>query len=215
MAATALLTIRPFDSFAKYALPLTGTGFNHRNIVLLHTSGPGFRVVDSVKKIKNKTANLVLLHAGNNIHEESQELNYDASPSSLNKKFTDPYQIVFKGDIKVGIITANYQERDLVNRMNSLSAFLKKDKQCDLVICLSQLGYKNRHSMDDITLAGKSESIDVIIGKHALNSPKQPVTVANRNREEVIIRHTADNETAIGTIRIDFNKLGNKSNISF
>ena len=42
-----------------------------------------------------------------------------------------------------------------------------KDLNCDLVVCLSHLGYKyNNDKVSDTVLAQKSQNIDIIIGGH-------------------------------------------------
>ena len=76
-------------------------------------------------------------------------------------------------------------------------------------------GYKNKNKANDISLAGNSENIDIIVGKYASNSPKRPVTVYNKKRAEVIIHYTPDTEMAIGKIKIGLDQFGGKFNISF
>ena len=103
----------------------------------------------------------------------------------------------------------------MVNRINHLSAFLKNEKDCHIVVCISELGYKNKNWVDDITLAGNSENIDIIVGRCATNSPGRPIIALNKKRAEVIIQHIENGEDALGKIKIGFNQSGCKHNVSF
>ena len=50
-----------------------------------------------------------------------------------------------------------------------MSRILKEEKKCDLVICLSHLGYHYRQSdeiVSDLKLSRSTENIDLIIGGH-------------------------------------------------
>lgn len=53
----------------------------------------------------------------------------------------------------IRIISADPGEGDIIQKINRLSVFLKKEKNCDLVVCLSRLGFKNKNTPDDIFLA--------------------------------------------------------------
>jgi hypothetical protein len=215
LAATALLAAKPFNTFAKYASPLSSAGFNYNSITFLHAAGPGIAVAAQVKKITNKTASIILSHADNEEQQLKQPMNCDASLHSINENEEGGYKIIFKDNIRAGVITANANEQDLVNRINHLSAFLKNEKDCHIVVCISELGYKNKNRVDDITLAGNSENIDIIVGKHAANSPKRPIIALNKKRAEVIIHHTENSTDALGKIKIGFNQSGVKYNVSF
>ena len=79
--------------------------------------------------------------------------------------------------------------KDACIALNSIAGFLEEKWKCNLVICLSQLGFKNKGSMDDITLAGRSENIDVIPGGHSHTYMSTPYIVLNKQNREVIINH--------------------------
>jgi hypothetical protein len=215
LAATALLAAKPFNALAKYTSPLSRSGFNYNSITFLHTAGHGIAMSAQVKKITGKTTSIILSHAGNGEQQENQPMNCDASLHSINENEDGGYKIIFKDNIRAGIITANANEQDMMNRINDLSAFLKKEKDCHIVVCISELGYKNKNKMDDITLAGKSENIDIIVGKYATNSPKHPIISLNKKKADVIIHHTEDSTNALGKIKIGFNPSGGKHNVSF
>jgi len=215
LAATALVAAKPINALAKYSSPLTGRHFNFNNITFLHTAGADLSMAAQVKKITDKNTSVVLLHAANNGGQESQRMQYDVSHQSLNETHEGGYKIVYKDNIKVGVIAVNANEQNSVNRANDLAAMLKKEKDCHFVVCLSQLGFKNNNKPDDITLAGTSEHIDIIVGEHSSSSPKRPMIAGNKKKADVIIHHTQNTEVALGKIKIGLDRFGGKYNISF
>ncbi|MEO7263796.1 MAG: metallophosphoesterase [Ferruginibacter sp.] len=154
--------------------------------------------------------------------------NYSFTESWL-KNLHQPYKIVQKGDIKIGIVGAGIDMKDLapahvneqvkcINPINSIYAtatMLKEQKKCNLVICISHLGYKNKNKTDDISLASQSKNIDVIIGGHSHHFMQSPQIVLNRQQQEVIINHAGYGGMVLGNINIVFDDYGKKQQVSF
>jgi hypothetical protein len=213
LAATAFIAAKPFKVLANYSSTFNEGRYKLNSLTFVHTSGNDHNIVSKLKKITDKKSAFVLLDAGKTCSSGALQLNYDASHHSLNNGHINGYKIICKDNIRVGVIAVNANEHQSSNRINSLAAMLKQDENCSLVVCISQLGYKN--NADDITLAGNSEHIDIIIGKQTLISPKCPFIAANKNKAEVIIQYTQDIEAAIGKIKVDLDQFGGKFNISF
>lgn len=218
MATAALLTAKPFTTIANSLSPVTGFSINNNSLVLAHTGNAMVPVINEnlhhINKLKNSHANLIMLHAGNNasaIHPV-----YDASLHSGESYSvaTNDYKIIYKGDIKTGVITANSKSVS-AESINALAIYLKKEKNCHLVVCLSQLGYTSANGLNDLALAASSTHLDVIIGGHAANFCNRPVTAQNKNKEEVIINHAATNGLALRKIEIGFDNLGRKNQLAF
>lgn len=218
MAATALLTVKPFTSLANRLSPVTGFSMNNNTLTLAHTgnamAGDHGQVLRNISKLKNSSPNLIMLHAG----EVSPVTNpvYDASLHAGVSSYVaaNDYKIIYKGDIKTGIITADQATASAEN-INALAVYLKEEKNCRLVICLSQLGYKVANGLDDLELAAASTHLDVIIGGHAANFCKSPVIARNKLKGEVIINHAADQSLALRKIEIGFDESGRKNRVSF
>lgn len=119
--------------------------------------------------------------------------NYDFSNTLLNKS-TLPYQVFKKQGIKIGVFgigiklaglvgDINYGDTvflDPVKTANQTASLLKNDLKCDLVICLSHLGYKYDSDRDsDQVLAKNTRNIDLIIGGHTHTFMEQPEDVLN------------------------------------
>lgn len=119
--------------------------------------------------------------------------NYDFSNTILNKS-TLPYKVFKKEGLKIGVFGLGVELKGLVEgknygdtvyidpivKANEVSDMLKNDLKCDLVICLSHLGYKyNTDKVSDQILAKNNKSIDLIIGGHTHTFMTQPEDVQN------------------------------------
>lgn len=221
MATTALLAAKPFDTFAKITSPVTGIKNNRNSILFVHTGAASVaQAASNVATLKNNYANVMLLHAGTSIPKHLQQLKYDASiESTTNSISLNAYKIVYKGDFKTGVISVDTSVANPIDEMNSLAAYLKKEKNCNIVVCISNLGYRNKSGIDDIQLAAASQHIDMIIGAHAENFSSLPAIALNKNNEEVIIDHaaanTANTASQVGKVAISFDNKGQKNNIAF
>ncbi len=215
MATAALLATKPFTAVANKLSPVTGFSFNNNSLVLAHTGNKvsASNTLQHISKLKNNSNNLIMLHAGDKA-PATQNV-YDASmhAGGAATVVTGDYKIIYKGDIKTGIITATSQSA--LTDINTLAVFLKKEKNCNLVVCLSQLGYKSPTGLNDLELAAQSTHIDIIIGGHATNFCKSPMTATNKNKEEVIINHAATEGLALRKIEIGFDNMGRKHQVAF
>lgn len=142
--------------------------------------------------------------------------NYDFSKTILDGRVT-PYRIFNKGGIKVGVFGIGIELAGLVNPkhyketvyLNPVevaqdTADALRREQCDLVICLSHLGFKysDPNKISDVKLAGLTHGIDLIIGGHTHTFLDKPVTVKNSTEQDVLINQTGCYGVNLG--RIDF-----------
>ncbi|MCL2652035.1 MAG: bifunctional metallophosphatase/5'-nucleotidase, partial [Candidatus Azobacteroides sp.] len=94
-----------------------------------------------------------------------------------------------------------------VESANQTAAFLKKEKKCDLVICLSHLGYyPAEERVGDITLAKKSRNIDIILGGHTHTFLQQPDRRTNLDGKEVVIQQTGAYGINVGRMDVGLEK---------
>ena len=144
--------------------------------------------------------------------------NYDFK-NTIMQPYVKPYKIVYKDKIKVGVFglgvglqglvdKANYKEtiyNDPIEVATDMARILKIEQKCDLVICLSHLGfqYKNDPKMvSDIILAQKTKDIDLIIGGHTHTFLDKPIIEKNSVGKNVIINQVGCYGLNLG--RIDF-----------
>lgn len=149
--------------------------------------------------------------------------------SSAVQSLHQPYKIIYKGNLKIGItavginmnglvagvIHRGVNHKDPVSTLNSIARYLKKEEKCDMVVCLSHLGYKNIKAIDDISLAKQTQNVDVIIGGHSHTFMSAPAIVLNKNQQEVIINHAGFGGIALGNMTISFDDYGNKTMVDF
>lgn len=218
MATAAVFTAKPFTTLANSLSPLTGYRINHNNLVLAHTGNQitGGQALQHITKLKKNNDNLIMLHAGKQAPVTTGQTLYDASMHTGGSFSvgTGDYKIIYRGNIKTGVITANDQSVS-ADSINALAVYLKKEKNCNLVVCLSQLGYRSATGLNDIKLAAASTHLDIIIGGHATDFCKSPMTAGNKNKEEVIINHAAAEGLALRKIEIGFDNFGRKHQVAF
>ncbi|MFY7988245.1 MAG: bifunctional metallophosphatase/5'-nucleotidase [Flavobacterium sp.] len=144
--------------------------------------------------------------------------NYDFKNTILND-IVKPYKIFKKDGIKIGIFGLGVQLDGLVDKKlyketvyndpievaQDMTRILKEEKKCDLVICLSHLGFKYKEEPEkpsDIVLAKKTKNIDLIIGGHSHTFLEKPVIEKNSEGKEVLINQVGCFGINLG--RIDF-----------
>ena len=83
-----------------------------------------------------------------------------------------------------------------------------KNLGCDLVICLSHLGfeYKSTNKVSDMTLAENSNNIDIILGGHTHTFLDEPVVKRNMSNKNVLINQVGWAGIQLGRIDIDLKK---------
>ena len=143
--------------------------------------------------------------------------NYDFTNTIMDGS-VNQFRIYEKNQIKIGVFGLGVELKGLVNSnayketkyldpieiAQDMSSLLKNDKKCDLIICLSHLGYKynNPNKVSDIVLAKKTKNIDLIIGGHTHTLLDKPTEIKNIVNNNVIINQVGCFGTHLG--RIDF-----------
>jgi len=143
--------------------------------------------------------------------------NYDFS-NTLMEGLTKPYEIYECGGIKIGVFGLGieldglvdpkmYKETKYLNALEiaqDMTRTLKEYNACDMVICLSHLGYEYGQSekISDLTLAAKTQDIDLIIGGHTHTFLQKPTVVKNKAEKNVLINQVGWAGINVG--RIDF-----------
>lgn len=144
--------------------------------------------------------------------------NYDFKNTAMDG-LVKPYKIFNKNGIKVGVFGIGieldglvdkkmYQETvysDPLEASQEMVRILKKEQQCDVVICLSHLGYSYRNEPNkicDLKLAELTKDIDLIIGGHTHTFLDKPTVVKNLEGKEVLVNQVGCYGINLG--RIDF-----------
>lgn len=153
--------------------------------------------------------------------------NYDLAKTPMEFK-TEPYKVFKRGKLKIGVtgvgiqpkglvpdnLAGNTKYLDPVENMNRIANKLKKEESCDMVICLSHLGYtykEDPNKMCDIILAKESENVDLIIGGHTHTFMDEPAVQKNRYGNDVIINQVGWAGIVLGRLDFEFSKLQKKN----
>jgi len=154
--------------------------------------------------------------------------NYDFRNTVLND-IVKPYKIFVKDGIKIGVFGLGVQLEGLVDKKNyketvykdpketaqEMTRILKEEKRCDLVICLSHLGYHYKNDpekISDLNLARLTKDIDLIIGGHTHTFLDKPTIVKNLEGKDVLVNQVGCYGINLGRIDFYFDADKNKTN---
>ena len=101
----------------------------------------------------------------------------------------------------------------LLKKMDELDLgpFLKNEKKCDLVICLSHLGLKYRENIvSDLVLADETSMTDLIIGGHTHTFLEEPIIQKNKAGKQVIVNQAWWGGLVLGKIDFVFERSKKK-----
>ncbi|OUS00701.1 metallophosphatase [Flavobacteriales bacterium 33_180_T64] len=153
--------------------------------------------------------------------------NYDFS-NTIMDTHVKPYRIIIKDGIKIGIFGLGIELDGLVGKKmyketvyldptestQEMTRILKNDEQCDLIICLSHLGYNYRNDSEkisDLKLAETTKDIDLIIGGHTHTFLKKPTVVKNSEGKNLLVNQVGCYGINLGKIDFYFDTDKNKS----
>ena len=150
--------------------------------------------------------------------------NYDFKNTVLDTHIK-PYKVFIKDGIKIGVFGLGIELQGLVGKKlyketvynypveiaQDMSRILKEDEACDIVICLSHLGYyyrNNPETISDLVLARKTKDIDLIIGGHTHTFLPKPTIEKNSDGKNVLVNQVGCYGLYLG--QIDFHLENNK-----
>jgi len=153
--------------------------------------------------------------------------NYDFRNTALDT-IVRPYKIFIKDGIRIGVFglgieleglvdKKNYKEilyNDPVETSQEITRILKNIEKCDLIICLSHLGYKYKdepNKISDLNLAAQTRDIDLIIGGHTHTFLDKPTIVKNIDGAEVVVNQVGCFGINLGKIDFYFDSNKTKS----
>jgi 5'-nucleotidase len=150
--------------------------------------------------------------------------NYDFTGTPLEGK-TQAYKIFKKGSLKIGVFGLGIELKGLVPEslsgktvyLDPIAAAQKtvaklQAKGCDMIICLSHLGYKYKEDkVSDEKLAQQTSGIDLIIGGHTHTFLDKPASFKNAVGKEVLVNQVGFAGINLG--RLDYTFSATKKNI--
>ena len=153
--------------------------------------------------------------------------NYDFS-NTIMDTHVKPYKLFNKGGVKIGVFGLGIELLGLVNKeafkettyldpieiAQDMSRVLKDDEKCDLVICISHLGYAYKNEptkISDLKLAKATKNIDLIIGGHTHTFLDKPTVETNAEGKKVLVNQVGCYGLYVGKIDFYFDEHSKKS----
>ncbi len=140
--------------------------------------------------------------------------NYDFA-GTVVEDVVKPYVVLERNGVKIGVMGVSPQLEGLVAKdnyegveylspiesVNQVAKYLKLTERCDLIICLSHLGW-NIEGVDDRMLIENTRYIDVVLGGHSHTYLEQPKHLTNADGAPVIYNQMGKNARFVGTLSI-------------
>lgn len=153
--------------------------------------------------------------------------NYDFSNTILDTH-VKPYKTFIKDGIKIGVFGLGIKLAGLVDKnmyketvyidpietAQDMSRILKEDEKCDLIICLSHLGYNYGNTSQrpsDVSVAKLTKNIDAFIGGHTHTFLSKPTIVENSVGQKVLVNQVGCYGINLGKLDFYFDSNKNKS----
>ncbi len=141
--------------------------------------------------------------------------NYDFTGTEL-ANIVKPYVVLKRKGLKIGVFgvcpemaglvsEANYgclKYLDPIEKANEMAELLKKKEKCDVVICLSHLGW-NIDGTDDTELVPGTRNIDLVLGGHSHTYFRQLEYLKNLDGEEVPVDQNGKSAIWVGKMVMD------------
>ncbi len=145
--------------------------------------------------------------------------NYDFTGTCV-EGLVKPYVIIKRNGLKIGLFGLSPQLEGLVDLSkckgvtyldpvevgNRVAAELKHDKKCDVVICVSHLGWLRPDEMGDQKLLASSKDIDLVLGGHSHSYFKALRYVNNAEGKAVPVDQNGKNAMYVGKLTLSFDK---------
>lgn len=143
--------------------------------------------------------------------------NYDFRNTVLDG-YVKPYEVYELDGVRIGVFGLGIELQGLVlpglfgetvyldpyEIALDTARTLRETEQCQLVVCLSHLGYRYQdpQRVSDLRLAGQTEGIDLIIGGHTHTFMEKAEVHQNRIGKEVVVNQVGCFGVNLG--RVDF-----------
>jgi len=148
--------------------------------------------------------------------------NYGFGQTPMENHFA-PYKVFRKGGLRIGVtgvgieltglvpesLYGNTVYMDPISNASRTAALLKKEKKCDMVVCISHLGDKySDNKVSDEVLAKESEHIDLILGGHTHRFFEKPREYTNKAGKKVLVNQVGWGGLQLGRLDYDFSGEG-------
>lgn len=147
--------------------------------------------------------------------------NYDFK-GTVMEGLAQPYKIFTVQGVKIGVFGLGIDPKGLIpeklfggtkyldpiKTANETAAFLRNEKKCSLVVCLSHLGYKmSEGEVSDLIMAPQTKDIDLIIGGHTHTFLNEPTALKNLAGKPVLVNQAGWGGASLGRLDFTFDRV--------
>lgn len=144
--------------------------------------------------------------------------NYDFT-GTVVEGLVKPYVIIKRKGVRIGIFglspkldglvmastCAGVRYRDPIKTANAVADKLKNEEKCDVVICLSHLGW-DEAGLNDMEMMAKTRNIDLVLGGHSHSYFKTLNHVRNLDGKDVPNDQNGKHGIFVGKITLSLEK---------
>lgn len=141
--------------------------------------------------------------------------NYDVTGTVL-EGLVKPYTILHRNGLKIGVFGLAPKMEGLVQAdkcegivyldpievAQQTADRLKNEEGCDVVICLSHLGYQLKNAACDVDLVQQTDNIDAILGGHSHTFMNEPAIYLNQHGRNVPVLHSGKSGIYVGMLKL-------------
>jgi 5'-nucleotidase len=131
---------------------------------------------------------------------------------------TKPWIIIKRNGLKIGVFAVCPKLEGLVATKNcqgikyldparvalETATMLKEQQKCDIVICISHLGWNSNRGDDDLYMIKGSRNIDLVLGGHSHTYMEELYYENNLDGKPVPVDQNGKSGIFIGKIIVDF-----------
>ena len=142
--------------------------------------------------------------------------NYDFT-GTVMEGVTKPWIIIKRNGVKIGVFAVCPRMKGLVSDKNCVgvryldpaqvaletATMLKQQKKCDMVICISHLGWNSNRGEDDQYMISGSRNIDLVLGGHTHTYMQQMEYWNNMDGKPVPVDQNGKSAVFVGKIVVD------------
>lgn len=145
--------------------------------------------------------------------------NYDVTGTVL-EGLVKPYVVLNRDGMKIGVFGLSPKMEGLVQAdkcegvvyndpiaaAQEVTDRLRAQEGCDVVICLSHLGFRIKNEVCDEKLAAETKGIDVILGGHSHTFMEKPAFYLNAEGKSIPVLHTGKSGIFVGELDLTLTK---------
>jgi hypothetical protein len=139
--------------------------------------------------------------------------NYDVTGTVL-EGLVKPYVVLNRNGMKIGVFGLSPKMEGLVQAdkcegivyndpiavAQKIADRLRTKEGCDVVVCLSHLGFRIKNGVCDEKLAAETKGVDVILGGHSHTFMEKPAFFLNAEGKSIPVLHTGKNGIFVGEL---------------